>query len=273
MTDEAPEPIRFDLTGAFFKRQEKLRSDLGLGDIAGHPGTKGDDTELNWHRMLEQFLPRRYGVAQAFVVDSQGHQSEQIDLVIHDRHFSPLLFEVGNACYIPAESVYAAFEVKQDLSKDHLIYAADKLASVRVLHRTTAPVPHAGGTYAPVTPRHIIGGILARRSSWSPPFGSAFQESLSGLEERDATRRLWALDIGCAVEHGAFCATKAPEADLVSTVHSEPSVALIYFVMRLLRLLQAVGSAPAIDYDAYLKSVTETPGEGVLGETIEPSAG
>lgn len=124
MSAEAPTPHPFDLTAAFFKRQEKLRNDLGIGDIASHPGTKGDDTELNWLHMLEEFLPRRYGVSQAFVVDANGGQSEQIDLVIHDRHFSPLLFEVGNACFIPAESVYAAFEVKQDLDKGNVDYAA-----------------------------------------------------------------------------------------------------------------------------------------------------
>jgi len=45
---EPPIAASFDLSGAFFKRQEKLRADLGLGDISGHPGTKGDDTELNW---------------------------------------------------------------------------------------------------------------------------------------------------------------------------------------------------------------------------------
>jgi len=41
--------------------------------------------------------------------------------------------------------------------------------------------------------------------------------------------------------------------------HSEAAVALIYFVMRLLRQLQVVGSAPSIDYDAYLRSVPGTP--------------
>lgn len=268
MRNPLPDPIAFDLTDAFFKRQEKLRGDLGIGDIAGHPGTKGDDTELNWHHMLEQFLPRRYGVAQAFVVDSRGHQSEQIDLVIHDRHFSPLLFEVGEACYIPAESVYGAFEVKQDLSKEHLEYAGDKIATVRALHRTTAPVPHAGGTFDPVTPRHIIGGVLARRSSWTPPFGGAFRECVNDLEDRDPEGRLWALDIGCAVEDGTFCVSADPAVDPASIELGEPGVALIYFVMRLLRLLQAIGSAPAIDYDAYLRSVP-----GVLVERAGATEG
>lgn len=258
MNEEAPKPIPFDLSAAFFQRQEKLRADLGIGDIATHPGTKGDDTELNWLHMLEAFLPRRYGVAQAFVVDAKGNQSEQIDVVIHDRHFSPLLFEVGNSCFIPAESVYAAFEVKQTLDKPHLEYAAAKIATVRSLHRTTAPVPHAGGMYDPVTPRRIIGGILVRRSDWSPPFGDAFEKCLQELDARDATSLTWGLDIGCSVENGGFTVTRDADTSTANIEHSEADVALIYFVMRLLRQLQAVGSAPAIDYDAYLRSLPGT---------------
>jgi len=253
-----PTPIPFDLSGAFFRRQEKLSADLGLGDITSHPGTKGDDTELNWLRMLEEFLPRRYGVAQAFVVDAKGSQSEQIDVVIHDRHFSPLLFEVGNSCYIPAESVYAAFEVKQELDKGHMEYAADKIATVRTLHRTTVEVPHAGGKYDPVIPRRIIGGVLTRRSDWTPPFGDAFRTCLAALDQRGADSATWGLDIGCAVEHGGFTVNRDKDAHVLGVEHSEPNVALIYFVMRLLRQLQAVGSAPAIDYDAYLRSVPGT---------------
>lgn len=258
MTQEVPSPISFDLSAAFFKRQEKLCADLGLGDIASHPGTKGDDTELNWLRMLEEFLPRRYGVTRAFVVDAKGMQSEQIDVVIHDRHFSPLLFEVGDSCFIPAESVYAAFEVKQNLDKGHMEYAADKIATVRTLHRTTVEVPHAGGKYDPVIPRRIIGGVLTRRSDWAPPFGAPFERCLEALDARDADRLTWGLDIGCAVEDGGFTVNRAKDANALDMEHSEANVALIYFVMRLLRQLQVVGSAPAIDYDAYLKSVPGT---------------
>jgi hypothetical protein len=258
MSTSAPTPHSFDLTAAFFKRQEKLCADLGLGDIASHPGTKGDDTELNWLRMLEEFLPRRYGVARAFVVDADGKQSEQIDVVIHDRHFSPLLFDVGNSCYIPAESVYAAFEVKQELDKGHMEYAADKIATVRSLHRTTVEVPHAGGKYDPVTPRRIIGGVLTRRSDWNPPFGDPFETCLGALDAREADGVTWGLDIGCAVEHGGFTVNRDKNAHALDIEHSEANVALIYFVMRLLRQLQAVGSAPAIDYDAYLKSMPGT---------------
>lgn len=255
MNEKTPNPLAFDLTGAFFRRQEKLRNDLGLGDIATHAGTKGDDTELNWLHMLAALLPRRYGVAKAFVVDARGSRSEQIDVIIHDRHFSPLLFEIGGVKYIPAESVYAVFEVKQELNKGNLEYAAEKVATVRRLHRTTVQVPHLGGTYDPVVPRRIIGGVLTRRSDWTPPFGEPFEKCLATLEGVDLQAGVHGLDIGCAVEHGGFVVSRQKDGQAFVIEHSESSVALIYFVMRLLRELQAIGSAPAIDYDAYLESV------------------
>jgi len=112
--------------------------------------------------------------------------------------------------------------------------------------------------YDPITPRRIIGGVLTRRSAWSPPFGEAFDTCLRGLDARD-TGLTWGVDIGCTVEHGGFTVTRDDATHAVSDIdHSEANVALIYFVMRLLRQLQAVGSAPAIDYDAYLRSVPGT---------------
>ena len=210
--------------------------------------------------MLRDLLPRRYGVAKAFVVDSRGKRSEQLDIVIHDRHFSPLLFEVGGAHFIPAESVYAAFEVKQEMSKAHLEYAAEKVHTMRCLHRTTVEVPHAGGKYDPVVPRRIIGGLLTRRSGWTPAFGDPFEACLRALDERDETDMNWGLDIGCAVEHGGFVVNRDKVTPArIEIEHSQPEVALIYFVMRLLRQLQTVGSAPAIDYDAYFNVVPNAP--------------
>lgn len=236
---------RFDLHGALLKRQEKLRSDLGIGDVSAHPGTKGDDTELNWLQMLRGMLPGRYGVSKGFVVDCEGSQSDQIDIVIHDCHFSPLLFKVGGALYIPAESVYAVFEVRQELAKWNMEYAANKVASVRRLVRTSVPIPHAGGVYAAIQPKQIIGGVLTRRSVWTPAFGSPFCRSLASLTGDEE------LNLGCAVEHGSFVLTGGSG----DVEHVGSEVALIYFVMSLLRALQALATAPAIDYSQYLGSV------------------
>src|SRR5262249_14359464 len=116
-----------------------------------HPTTKGDACEQVWIELFEKYLPRRYQPAKAHVVDSNGKFSDQIDVVIFDRQYSPLIFPYAGQTIIPAESVYAVFEAKQTIDASLVNYAQAKVASVRRLHRTTLPIPHAGGTY-PVRP-------------------------------------------------------------------------------------------------------------------------
>jgi hypothetical protein len=76
----------------------------------GHPGTKGDASESVWLEMLEAYLPNRYSVAKAHIVDSKGAFSDQIDVVIFDRQYSPFILSFQGQRVIPAESVYAVFE-------------------------------------------------------------------------------------------------------------------------------------------------------------------
>lgn len=47
----------------------------------GHPVSKGDASENVWLRLGETYLPRRYQVASAHVVDSHGNFSQQFDVV------------------------------------------------------------------------------------------------------------------------------------------------------------------------------------------------
>ncbi len=131
-----------------------------------HPGTKGDASEHVWLKLLQTYLPQRYKAETAHVVDSNGSFSEQIDVVVFDRQYSPFIFHYEGQTIIPAESVYAAFEAKQTVNADLVRYAQKKIASVRRLHRTTLPIPHAGGTYPPKPLPHIFGGLLTFESEW-----------------------------------------------------------------------------------------------------------
>ena len=81
-----------------------------------HPGTKGDASEYVWIELLNTYLPARYKADKAFVVDSNGSFSDQIDIVIFDRQYSPFIFRFGDQKIVPAESVYAVFESKQSIS-------------------------------------------------------------------------------------------------------------------------------------------------------------
>ena len=157
----------------------------------GHPTTKGDATEKVWLELLQTYLPQRYQAAKAHVVDSKGTFSEQIDVVIFDRQYSPFIFQYQDQTIIPAESVYAVFEAKQSINAGHVDYAQKKVASVRRLHRTSLPIPYAQGTYPPKPLIPILGGILTFESDWSPAFGQALSDALNGGDSEGQ------LDLGC----------------------------------------------------------------------------
>lgn len=240
---------RFDLRGAFLLRQAQLRATLGVGRaIGGHPVAVGDSSELNWRGMLESILPTRYRVSKAFVVDANGERSEQVDLLIFDRHFSPVLVDVGDYLFVPAEAVYAVVEVKQELNRETIKYAGEKVASVRRLRRTSAPVPHAGGTFEPREPPPILGGVLTLETGWSGGLGRALEGAIADTHGEAR------LDLGCALHGGSF--EVEPGHGTVSS--SDADTALIFFVLRLLKRLQELASATAIDYDDY-GAVLATP--------------
>lgn len=230
------------LSALFLSLQDRLCADLRANTVLDHPGAKGDSTESDWVKMLTAHLPARYSAHKGFVIDSAGEQSDQIDLVIYDHQYCPLLLNRNDQRFIPAESVYAVFEVKQELDRANVTYAGQKAASVRRLLRTSAAVPYVEGTYKPKPLPRIIAGILAAKSAWSPPFGTAFETALSELEEDQR------LDLGCALEHGGFEVTYGSKPGLVV---SAPETALMFFFLRLLGRLQELGTVPAIDFGQY----------------------
>lgn len=124
----------------------------------GHSVDKGDASELVWLELLRRYLPKRYKAMKATVVDSEGAFSRQIDIVICDRQYTPFVFTFKETLVVPAESVYAVFECKQEISSENVEYAKNAARSVRVLHRTSLPIPHAGGTYPAKPPAESCQG-------------------------------------------------------------------------------------------------------------------
>lgn len=206
----------------------------------GHGSTKGDASEGVWTDLFEKYLPKRYCAAKAHVVDSRGEFSQQIDIVIFDRQYSPFIFTYQDQTIVPAESVYAVFEAKQTSDAGLVGYAADKVASVRRLHRTSLPIPHAGGTFPAKALIPILGGLLTFESEWKPALGQAFETALaSGVGDRR-------LDLGCVASHGHFFYEQGAGHRVVSG--SKPATA---FLLKLIAQLQFSGTVPMIDVDAY----------------------
>lgn len=207
-----------------------------------HRGTQGGVNEDHWIEVFRAYLPKRYEVAKGFVIDSRGGRSEQIDVIIFDKHFTPTLLDQQRHRYVPAEAVYAVFESKPHFDKEYLEYAGDKAASVRCLHRTSVAITHAGGRYDARPPFPIVAGIVAARSDWSDGLGTSFREHLP----RTGDQRL---DCGCALTAGAFD-------NFGESLEVTPREgALIRLLFRLLSKLQSVGSVPAIDWSAYARAL------------------
>lgn len=230
------------------QEQNVLLSKVGAADVLTHPDDKGDAVEFPWREAIDEWLPDRYCVGKGTVIDSKSARSQQIDLLIYDRQYSPHIFPVDDAnVIVPAESVYAAFEIKPRLSKDQIEYASDKVNSVRALYRTSVPIEHAGGTFPAKVLHHIVGGLLTVGSDWSPALGDSFEQALA--EIADEERRL---DIGCAIKHAGWTADYE---DALTSSRSEPEGALMFFLVQLFERLRSIGTVPAMDLDAYTRSI------------------
>jgi hypothetical protein len=208
--------------------------------LLGHPVEKGDASEAIWLELFDRYLPKRYKAQKAYVVDSEGSFSEQIDIVILDRQYSPIIFQFQGATIVPAESVYAVFEAKQSIDADEVAYAQRKVASVRKLKRTTLPIRHAGGTFDPVEPQSILGGLLAFESGWKPALGPALLSALRAADERER------LDLGCVAAHGVFGCD--PSGCHSHTLGGKPATA---FLLELIARLQESGTVARLDIRAY----------------------
>ncbi len=243
----AEEKSTVDLKKLFTNLQNQMLSRFTtIDDGVTHPTTKGDATEINWLNMLRPYLPKRYSIDTAFVIDSQENISEQIDIVIYDQNFSPSLFNQDETKFIPAESVYAVIEVKQNLNKEHIQYAGKKAASVRKLTRTSAPIIDRGDKKEPRKLFDIIAGIVTHTSDWNPSLGNSFDETITGLTSEER------LDFGCVLSEGSFRCDYSQEQLQIEKTESDDS-AFMFFFLTLLKRLQEFGTVPAIDFKEYEK--------------------
>lgn len=209
----------------------------------GHAPTTGAASENVWLTLLQKYLPLRYSANSAHVVDSDGHFSGQMDVVIFDRQYSPFIFQFDHHIIIPAESIYAVFETKQAINAHELDYAHSKIASVRALHRTSLPIPTASGEVPPKPLHHILGGILSLESDWTPALGQTLAQHLA---QQDPTGRL---DLGCVAAQGIF--RYEPKSGVhVLTPRQHAATA---FLFELIASLQAIATVPMLDVRAYAK--------------------
>ena len=265
---------KIDLKQLFEGLQGQMQAQLSTNrDFITHPGSKGDALENAWIEWLRTYLPNRYSVDKAIVIDCEGNTSQQMDIVIYDNWFTPFIFSQNGFHYIPAEGVYAVFEVKPDIQgnvgkQTYIEYAAEKIESVRALKRTSTYMINSGVKHNPRGLTKIIGGILTSTNSFTHKNNDTIETHLKALNG------LQGIDIGCIADYGFFYvdyngAEDNSELDfnkriidyytsrsIKTIIFSKQESALISFFLQLTRYIQqAIGTIPAIDLNAYSKNI------------------
>ena len=248
---------KIDIRKLFEDKQEQMLRTFGLTNFLVHSGTKGDATEEEWVNWFNTYLPKKYkATSHGFVIDCNGNLSEQIDIIIYDTHFSPLVFEVGGQKYIAVESVYAVFEVKQDLSKEHIEYAAQKICSVRQLERTSAGIKQLDGRIIRKELYKIIGGILTLRSAWvNDNIENHIRENVKVLDFNSEIDFICCLQLyACEIIYNTipeFHGQKIYDLRELKINSNKNNGALIYTYIKLFKMLQNLGNCAAIEYERY----------------------
>lgn len=267
---------KIDIKELFTSLQSQMQGVLATNSkFITHPGSEGDSLENAWIDLLRNYLPNRYSVDKAMVIDHNGNVSQQIDIVIYDNWYTPFIFNQNGFKYIPAEGVYAVFEVKPDIGgvsagKHNIAYAGEKVASVRQLMRTSTYMINSGKKCPPRPLTKIIGGILGTKCSQRDNTIETHLKKLSGLST---------LEMGCTIENGSFIVDYGSPTGLeeIQTDKFEdfqnyyntrsyksiklckPEHSLIMFLMQLTSYLQqSIGTVPAIDMQKYLDNINET---------------
>ncbi len=247
-TKTASKSGRKYLQDSFVAAQEVLRKQLELSKTSiAHGGVMGDVNEKHFISVLRSYLPRRYQISTAIILDSDGNTSDQIDVVVYDEQYTPTLLDQQDHRFVPAEAVYAVFEVKPVINKVYLEYAADKAASVRRLKRTSIEIHHAGGVFPAKPLFPIVSGIVASNVGWKNALGDTFLRTYRQLKGNRS------IDSALSVSGSYFDTYDGP----TRAFQFQGPGALACFLFRFLKKLQTLATVPAVDWDRYANVLSD----------------
>jgi len=91
---------------------------------------KGRLRELFTLRVLSKFLTRQFGIGTGVIINQEGKQSKEIDIIIYDNRILPPFIEEQKIGVYPAESVLATIEVRSWIDKEIIQEYSDATAKL-----------------------------------------------------------------------------------------------------------------------------------------------
>lgn len=246
--------------------------------LIGHAAEQGRENELVLVRLLENLIPKRFGVGSGIVIDSAGNRSKQTDIIIYDTADQPTVMSQTNQLLFPVEVVHSVIEVKTNLTASDLGDCAEKKSSIAALKvgggaarpdflllayeawasvKTVTEHLHAmGKENAPDAVCVVSPGILAGMPASHLGDGS-FNVGLVPLHQRDESgarqRATWTIldtppkGAVFTYEGAAYPVTRSPVKGFIAC---EPGRAILLFCEALLRSLAKRSSIaqPVLSY-------------------------
>jgi hypothetical protein len=116
--------------------QIQIEVDL-INSNFNHNGLKGEGNENIIKEIIKKSIPAKYGVDTGIVIDKDGNQSKQCDIIIYDKFSHPQLLGLSSVKMFPVDIVYAVIEVKTTLDKTAAIKSIENINSVWNLNYIT----------------------------------------------------------------------------------------------------------------------------------------
>lgn len=102
-----------EMLASNYNRVEQSIANQILLNVSNHYPTVGSYRENVWKSLFEMIVPKKYCIEQGvFIIDSYGHKSKEVDLVIFDEMYTPYIFNYGEIKFIPIEAVAAVVQCK-----------------------------------------------------------------------------------------------------------------------------------------------------------------
>jgi hypothetical protein len=95
-----------------------------------HNGEKGGFREYFVNQMIRPLLPVHFGLSSGIIMDRNGRQSRQCDVIVYDTRLMPPILRTEGRGVFPIDCVLYVIEVKSKLSSSHLAEAAESASRI-----------------------------------------------------------------------------------------------------------------------------------------------
>ncbi len=131
-----------------------------------HQGEKGGANERILQELIIKFLPKKFGVGSGIIIDQDGKQAKQSDLIIYDTYLYPMIVGLTATHLFPIDIVYATIEIKTTLDSKSAMQAVENIQSIKKLNYIKNPFPNHGSSQNTA--------LSVRFEKPTPPIGCIF---------------------------------------------------------------------------------------------------